>query len=188
MIEILSSSTTDSIDDLESNLEEVAEDAAESKEDVGEAKGIATEAEVSADDAKDAAEEAKSIASQVKDEVDEARAVAQKALNSSSTNKTLVFVAILISVVAIGITLFGPARARAKIEDIMDRTKRIALQNRPPEIKKSWRTAYCSHCNKKIEFNPKAGFEQKKIRLRCPHCGKKVTVTPLDDLRAHEEK
>jgi DNA-directed RNA polymerase subunit RPC12/RpoP len=188
MIEILSSSTTDSIDDLESNLEEVAEDAAESKEDVGEVKGIATEAEVSADDAKDAAEEAKSIARQVKDEVDEARADAQKALNSSSTNKTLVFVAILISVVAIGITLFGPARARAKIEDIMDRTKRIALQNRPPEIKKSWRTAYCSHCNKKIEFNPKAGFEQKKIRLRCPHCGKKVTITPLDDLGAREEK
>ena len=113
LIEILSSSTTDSIDDFESNLE-VAEDAAESLQDVNEVKGLATEAKTLADDAEDAAEEAKSIASQVKDEVDEARVDAQKALNSSSTDKILAFIAILISVVAIAMVLFGPFQISRK--------------------------------------------------------------------------
>lgn len=114
LIESLSSSTADSMDDFESYLEEVAEDTAESMQDVDEVKGMATEAKTSADDAKEAAEEAKSIASQVKDEVDEARADAQKALNSSNTMKILVFIAILISVVAVAMGLFGPFQISRK--------------------------------------------------------------------------
>jgi hypothetical protein len=114
LIEILSSSTADSIDDFESYLEEVAEDAAESLQDVDEVKGMATEAKMSADDARDTAEEAKSIASQVNDEVDEARADAQKALNSSNTMKILVFIALASSVVAIAMTLFGPFQLTRK--------------------------------------------------------------------------
>jgi chromosome segregation ATPase len=114
LIEGLSSSTADFIDDFESDLEEVAEDVVGSMQDVDEVKGLASEAKISADDAKDAAEEAKSIAGQAKDDVDEAREDARKALNSSNVMKILVFIAILSSVGAIVMTLFGPFQISRK--------------------------------------------------------------------------
>jgi hypothetical protein len=114
VIEILSRSTADSFEDFESHLEEMAEDVAESRQGVDEVKGLATEAKTSADDAKDAVEEANTIASQVKDDVDEALADAQKALNSSNTNKILLFFSIVISVVSVAISLFGPFQITRK--------------------------------------------------------------------------
>lgn len=116
VIEILSRSTADSFEDFESHLEEMAEDVAESRQGVDEVKGLATEAKTSADDAKDAVEEANTIASQVKDDVDEALADAQKALNSSNTNKILLFIAIVISVVSVAISLFGPFQITRKLQ------------------------------------------------------------------------
>lgn len=115
VIEVLSRSTADSFEDFESYLEEMAEDVAKSRQGVDEVKGLATDAKTSADDAKDAVEEANTIASQVKDDVDEALADAQKALNSSNTNKILLYFAIVISVVSVAISLFGPFQITRKL-------------------------------------------------------------------------
>ena len=115
VIEVLSRSTADSFEDFESHLEEMAEDLAESRRGVDEVKGLATDAKTSADDAKDAVEEANTIASQVKDDVDDALADAQKALNSSNTNKIPLYFAIVISVVSVAISLFGPFQITRKL-------------------------------------------------------------------------
>ena len=120
-IESTTSSTSDSINEFESEIEDAVEDAVQSKQDSVEAKALATEAKNIADDAENTANEAKNVASQAKDDMDgviedldEVKKDAEKALNSSRGTTTMVYLALVASLVAAVMTFFGPFQITKK--------------------------------------------------------------------------
>jgi hypothetical protein len=115
LIESLSTSTSTSINDFESTLEDVADEMVQNKQDAVDAKAEAQDASTSASEAKATAEEAKSIASQAIEDIDETRADIKKALDSSNVNKILVFIAFLSSLGAIIMIYYGPFKISKSI-------------------------------------------------------------------------
>ncbi|UCH58068.1 MAG: hypothetical protein JSV18_04005 [Candidatus Bathyarchaeota archaeon] len=99
-IEDLTSSTAESINEFEAVLEDTAEEAAESKQDAEAAKALATDA--------------KSAADQAQEGVDEAKADAETALNSSRGLTLIAYAAIGISLVAAVMNFIGPLQITRK--------------------------------------------------------------------------
>jgi hypothetical protein len=114
IIEDLTSSTTESIDEFEGTIEDIVDDAADSKQDAEEAKTLATEAKSVADQAKDGVDEAKSAADEAKGVADEAKADAEKALNSSGGMTLMIYVAIGISLAVAALNFLGPLQISRK--------------------------------------------------------------------------
>ena len=53
-------------------------------------------------------------------------------------------------------------------------------QYRPKEEKKDWLTTHCTHCDYRIQYIPKEGYQG---QLKCPDCGKIFDV-PDDDQKS----
>ncbi|GAG76957.1 unnamed protein product, partial [marine sediment metagenome] len=114
MIDTLTDFAEESIGELQEDLEDTAEIAADSKLEAEEAKALATEAKSIADQLQTLVDEANTLADQANTLAIEANAYAEDALKSSNRLTIVAYGALIISMILVFMRFLGPLQITRK--------------------------------------------------------------------------
>ena len=112
---------SESMEELQADVEDLIAKATERLQEIEDAKALAMEAKIIADqlkadvdEANSLADEAKTLADQTNLLADEAKADAEEALKSSKTLKFLAYIALILSLILVGMKFIGPLQVTRK--------------------------------------------------------------------------
>ncbi len=105
---------SESMEELQADVEDTAEIVAESKQEAEDAKALALEAKVIADQLKEGVDEANLVAEEAKTLAEEAKADAEENMKLSNVLKFVSYIALILSLILAGMKFIGPLQITRK--------------------------------------------------------------------------